>query len=184
MRAIVSTPMGNVILGLLLLAGPQTLYSLNKQFQAGPSLFYRASFGSIHRALRSLEAAGHVVGTEEPGGRRRKSFRITPAGEDAVTAWLHSPLGDGDLEVAALSRTFLLGLVGDPGERRAVREGIVAAIERELAGLEGFAAELDAAAAGIPDEHRTVFRYQRATLDYGIVQHRTAAAWFRGLEDD
>ena len=177
--------MGNVILGLLLLTGPQTLYSLNKQFQAGPSLIYRASFGSLHSALRALEAAGSVGATEEPqGGRRKKVFRITPAGEQAVHAWLRSPLGEGDLELAALARTFLLGLVPDPAERRAIREGIVAAIEGELAKLEATAAELDVTAAGIPEEFRTVFRYQRATLDYGITAHRAAADWFRRLADD
>ena len=49
--------MGHVILGLLMLLGPQTLYSLNKQFERGPSLFYRASFGSLQSALRGLLAA-------------------------------------------------------------------------------------------------------------------------------
>ena len=177
--------MGNVILGLLLLVGPQTLYSLNKQFQAGPSLFYRASYGSLHSALRGLETAGSVTATEEPqGGRRKKVFRITPVGEAAVHAWLRSPLGEGDLELAALSRTFLLGLVADAGERRAILDGIVAAIEAELAGLEGFAAQLDQAAPGIPEEFETAFVYQRATLDYGITAHRSAAAWFRRLADD
>lgn len=174
--------MGNVILGLLLLLGPQTLYSLNKQFQAGPSLFYRASYGSIHSALRSLEAAGSVTATDEPqGGRRKKVFRITPAGEATVHAWLRSPLGDGDLELAALSRTFLLGLIPDAGERRAILDGIVAAIDAELAGLEAVAAQLDATAAEIPDEFRTVFHYQRATLDYGVTAHRAALEWFRRL---
>ncbi|MGV3713592.1 PadR family transcriptional regulator [Pseudolysinimonas sp.] len=174
--------MGNVILGLLLLVGPQTLYSLGKQFQAGPSLFYRASFGALHSALRTLEAAGSVTATEEPqGGRRKKVFRITPAGEAVVHAWLRAPLGDGDLELAALSRTFLLGLVEDAAERRRILDGIVAAIEAELAGLEAVAVELDAAEAGIPEQHRTVFRYQRATLDYGITAHRGARDWYRRL---
>ena len=174
--------MGNVILGLLLLVGPQTLYSLNKQFQAGPSLFYRASFGSLHSALTSLEAAGSVTATEEPqGGRRKKVFRITPAGESVVHAWLRAPLGDGDLELAALSRTFLLGLVEDADERRAILDGIVDAIAGELAGLESFGAELDASAASIPEPYRLAFRYQRATLDYGITAHRTALEWYRRL---
>lgn len=176
--------MGNVILGLLLLGGPQTLYSLGKLFQAGPSLFYRASYGSLHSALRALEAAGSVTATEEPeGGRRKKVMRITPEGEAVFHAWLRAPLGDGDLELAALSRTFLLGLVEDEAQRRAILDGIVSAIDAELAGLEGAAAALDASADGIPEEYRTAFRYQRATLDYGITAHRAAARWYRQLAE-
>ena len=69
--------MGNVILGLLLLLGPQTLYSLNKQFEQGPSLFYRASFGSLQSALRTLLAAGSVrIHEETDGGRLKKALRV------------------------------------------------------------------------------------------------------------
>lgn len=174
--------MGNVILGLLLLLGPQTLYSLNKQFEQGPSLFYRASFGSLQSALRGLHAAGHVRMHEETdGGRLKKVFEITDAGAAAFHDWIRSPIAGGDLEVAALSRLFLLGLVEDDADRRAVLEGIIADVERELAGLEEFAAVLDAQAAMIPEEYRDVFRFQRATLDYGVMSHRAALAWFREL---
>ena len=174
--------MGNVILGLLLLLGPQTLYSLNKQFEQGPSLFYRASFGSLQSALRGLHTAGHVRMHEETdGGRLKKVYEITDAGAATFHAWIRSPLSGGDLEVAALSRLFLLGLVEDEVDRRSVLDGIIGEVERELAGLEEFATVLDAQAATVPAEYRQVFRYQRATLDYGVMAHRTALAWFREL---
>lgn len=175
--------MGNVILGLLLLLGPQTLYSLNKQFEQGPSLFYRASFGSLQSALRGLHAAGHVrMHEESAGGRLKKVYEVTDAGAAAFQAWIRSPIVGGDLEVAALSRLFLLGLVEDPAERRAIVDGIIGELEQELAGLEGFAVVLDEQAATVPDEYRDVFRYQRATLDYGVMAHRAALGWFRALD--
>lgn len=173
--------MGNVILGLLLL-GPQTLYSLNKQFEQGISLFYRASYGSLQSALKSLLAKGHVTFVEGiEGGRNKKTYSITDAGRAAFDDWMHAPVVGGDLEVAALSRLFLLGLIEDEADRRAVLDGIVAEIERELAGLDEFAAALDAQAATIPDAYRDVFRYQRATLDYGLMAHRAGLTWFREL---
>ncbi|MFE5672851.1 hypothetical protein ACFQ58_14710 [Agromyces sp. NPDC056523] len=174
--------MGNVILGLLLLLGPQTLYSLNKQFEQGPSLFYRASFGSLQSALRGLLAAEHVTVREAiEGGRNKKIYAITDGGTSAFHAWIRSPLAGGDLEVAALSRLFLLGLVEDADERREIIDGIAAELEGELAGLEGYAVALDAQAASIPAEYREVFRFQRATLDYGVMAHRAALTWFREL---
>ena len=176
--------MGHVILGLLMLLGPQTLYSLNKQFERGPSLFYRASFGSLQSALRGLLAAGHVtVHATTEGGRNKKNYSVTDAGRRAFHAWIRSPLAGGDLEVAALSRLFLLGLVEDDGERRDILEHIITEIARELARLEGFAHSLDEQAAAIPDEYRAVFRYQRATLDYGLMSHRAGLAWFRDLAE-
>jgi hypothetical protein len=114
-------------------------------------------------------------------GRLKKVYEITDAGAATFHAWIRSPIVGGDLETAALSRLFLLGLVEDEAERRVVIDGIIAGIEQELAGLEGFALALDAQAAAIPDVYRDVFRYQRATLDYGVVAHRASLEWFRGL---
>lgn len=182
MRAAGAEIMGNVILGLLLLLGPQTLYSLNRQFEQGPSLFYRASFGSLQSALRGLLASAHVRMHEvTESGRLKKVYEITDAGEAAFHTWIRSPLAGGNIEVAALSRLFLLGLVEDGETRRAVLDNIISELERELAGLEEFATVLDAQAATIPDEYRDVFRYQRATLDYGLMAHRAALAWFGDL---
>ncbi|MGR0321035.1 PadR family transcriptional regulator [Agromyces sp. ZXT2-3] len=176
--------MGNVILGLLMLLGPQTLYSLNLQFRRGPSLFYRASFGSLQSALRGLVASGYVTVHEATeSGRNKRIHTITDDGVAAFHAWIRSPLAGGDLEVAALSRLFLLGLVDDVDERRDILEHIVEEVERELARLEEFAASLDEQVGEVPEEYRDVFRYQRATLDYGLMSHRAGLAWFRDLAD-
>ncbi len=50
--------MQQVILGLLILHGPLSLYAVQRQFQQGVSLFYSASFGSIQRALKQLAEQG------------------------------------------------------------------------------------------------------------------------------
>ena len=117
--------MGNVILGLLLL-GPQTLYSLNKQFEQGISLFYRASYGSLQSALKSLLAKGHVTFVEGiEGGRNKKIYSITDAGRAAFFDWMGAPVASGDLEVLALSKLFFLGLLDDRAERARVLDDLV-----------------------------------------------------------
>ncbi|HSO68978.1 MAG TPA: hypothetical protein VLQ67_05000 [Arachnia sp.] len=172
--------MGNFILGLLLALGPQTLYSLNKQFQAGPSLFYSASFGGLQSALRALVAAGHVTVTElTEGGRNKRVHAITDAGVAAFHAWIRSPL-DGDLEVAALARLFHLGLV-DAADRPGIFAGIIGAIEAQLTGLRQLRAGIEAQVGTIPPEARDIMRYQVATLDYGITAHEAGLAWFRAI---
>lgn len=166
--------MGHVILGLLMTLGPQTLYSLNKAFQSGAALFYSASHGGLQHALRGLVAAGWVTVSETTeGGRLKKEHTITDAGMAEFHRWIRSPV-DGDLEVGALSRVFHLGLV-PAGERRAILEGLTGAIAARVADLEGLREQLHA--QDVPPEAADVFRFQVATLDYGLAAHRAAQAW-------
>ncbi|GAA1522859.1 DNA-binding PadR family transcriptional regulator [Agromyces terreus] len=174
--------MGNVILGLLLI-GPQTLYSLNKQFEQGISLFYRASYGSLQSALKSLLAKGYVSFVESiDGGRNKKTYTITDAGSAAFDAWMRAPVAGGDLEVAALSKLYHLGLVDDDDVRQAVLDDLVAAITHERNALEGIADQIDS--LEVPPEYDRLFRYRRATLDYGIVSHRAGLDWFLALAEE
>lgn len=175
--------MGSFILGLLMTLGPQTLYSLNRQFHVGPSLFYSASFGGLQSALRGLVASGHVTVEEvTASGRHKRIHAITDDGVAAFHAWIRSPL-EGDLEVAALSRLFHLGLIREPAERRAILVGIVTAIEGRLAGLEHLQEALADQLQAVPPHVRDTVRYQLATLDYGLTAHRAGLAWFRTMAD-
>ena len=174
--------MGNVILGLLLLQ-PQTLYSLNKHFEQGISLFYRASYGALQSALKSLLGRGLVTYVEGiEGGRNKKTYSITDAGRAAFAEWMRAPVTGRDLEVAALSKLYLLGLVEDGEERAAVLDDLVSAMERETASLEAFAEQVDA--TEVPDEYARVFRYRRATLEYGLMVHRASLGWFRRFAEE
>lgn len=175
--------MAHVILGLLLIA-PQSFYDLIKGFEAGVGLFYSASSGSIKRALDGLLARGAIeVASVEAGGRGRKVYRLTDAGREEFRAWMTGEPSGPDLETAALSRLYFLGLL-EPDERAAVVRRITARIEADLAVLSALDEELDT--RDIPEEHREIAAYQRATLDYGIAAHRFALDWFRervGLDD-
>lgn len=167
--------MGNVILGLLLLA-PQTLYTLRKQFEQSISLFYSSSPGSIRAALATLEERGlaRAHATVEHG-RSKRVYEITDAGRAAFRAWMLGPVEQGDLETASLSKLFFLGLLPerDRGTVLADLRVRIAAAQRHL---EELAAQLDG--LEVPEEYRHVFRYQRLVLDYGIGAHRHGAAFF------
>src|SRR5690606_21348042 len=103
--------MAHVILGLLLIA-PQSLYDLVKSFEAGVSLFYSASSGSIKRALDGLLAQGLIeVASVEPSARGKKVYRVTDSGREEFRSWMTGELAGPDLETAALPRLFFLGLL-------------------------------------------------------------------------
>jgi len=167
--------MGNVILGLLLIS-PATLYALNKLFEQGISLFYSASLGSIRSALTVLLDRGHVTVAESvDNGRSKKTYAITDAGRAAFTEWMLAPIASGNLETIALSKLYLLGLL--PADARAgILEDITARTARDLAQLEQLAVMLDS--MELPPEYREIFRYQRLTLEYGLMSHRAGREFF------
>ncbi|PRY02489.1 PadR family transcriptional regulator [Allonocardiopsis opalescens] len=172
--------MGNVILGLLLIA-PQSFYDLIKGFEAGVALFYSASSGSIRRALDGLLARGLIeVASVEAGGRGRKVYRVTDAGRAEFRAWMTGEPAGPDLETAALSRLYFLGLL-DPAERAPVLRGVTARIEADLARLAALDRHLDT--LNVPERHRDIAAHQRAALDYGIASHRFMLDWFRERAD-
>ncbi|MDW4571356.1 PadR family transcriptional regulator [Microbacterium sp. M3] len=167
--------MQHVILGLLILHGPLSLYAVQRHFQQGVSLFYSASFGSITRALTQLAAQGSVtVAAASADARGRKPYTVTDAGRASWRAWMLSPVTGADVETTALARVFFLGLLPD-ADRPAAVASIRARIEADLAELEDVARSLDG--AEIPAEFAEVFAFQRATLDYGIRSNRLALAW-------
>ncbi len=167
-----------VILGLLLLQ-PMSLYDLHKSFQAGVSLFYSASFGALQRALTQLVAEGLVVAVPQPGDPRGKKLHsITDAGRAAWHDGMLAPLPASGVETAILARVFFLGLLDD-ADRAAVTALCRERVASDLAELRAAAVELDA--LDIPPEFVAAFRYQRATLDYGVRSNEVAAEWLEGL---
>ncbi|MGB4777391.1 PadR family transcriptional regulator [Microbacterium sp.] len=164
--------MSHVILGLLML-WPQSLYELTKNFEAGASLFYSASTGSIKRALDRLVAQEHIEVGPEDGPRGKKTYAITDAGRAEFRRWMLTD-PTGDLEPAVLARVYFLGLVDAP-ERQAVAARVEARIRRELDRLERLDAQVSA--MQIPTGFEDIARYQLATLEYGLAVGRTALAW-------
>lgn len=174
--------MASVILGLLLLGGPQTIYALNKHFEGGVGLFYRASLGSLRGALKGLLERGEVSFTESvENGRAKKTYSPTDAGRTAFFAWLTGPITGSDLETQALARCFFLGLLADDAARRTVLDNIVERTEADEAELLAVAGHLDA--LEVPAELAGVFRFQRATLEYGLKSLRLGAEHFTALRD-
>lgn len=165
-----------VILGLLLIA-PRTQYELIKAFESGVSLFYSASSGSIKRALDTLVQRSWIeVAHTETDSRRRKRYRVTPAGREAFVGWMDGDITGTDLETAVLSRMFFLGLL-DADTRASVQSRLIERIDGDLRRLDALATGL--ASVEVPDERRDIAEFQRATLDYGRASHRFALDWFR-----
>ena len=77
-----------VILGMLRM-GKRTGYEIKALVDRSTRFFWAASYGQIYPELKHLEDAGLVEGEAAgTGDRRRREFQLTPAGEEALDAWL------------------------------------------------------------------------------------------------
>lgn len=165
--------MAHIILGLLML-WPQSLYELTKNFEAGVSLIYSSSTGSIKRALDRLLEDGRIRIESEGGPRGKRIYAITDAGRDEFHRWMLDDIPVGNNETAMLSRAFFLGLVS-PDERVSIASLIRERVQDDLRELERVQAR--SAAQDVPEQFASVARYQLATLQYGLAAQRAALAW-------
>ena len=79
-----------VILGMLRL-GKRTGYEIKSTMDRSTRFFWVASYGQIYPELKLLEDLGLVEGESAPnGGRQRRAYVLTPAGESELRSWIAS----------------------------------------------------------------------------------------------
>jgi DNA-binding PadR family transcriptional regulator len=152
----------------------QSGYDIRQLFQTTPIGLFSDSPGAIYPALNRLEMRGLLIGSTEPGGRRRRAFNRTPDGDKALDAWLTAPIDPDaftrrpqDLD---LRFTMLAERMGRPSAIAFLRD--YADIHaRKLAGLEAFVA-----GAG-----SKMGRTSRETLELGLRLSRTRQQWCEEL---
>jgi DNA-binding PadR family transcriptional regulator len=83
-------PSSYLILGMLR-ASVVTGYAIKRAVDQSTRFFWAASFAQVYPELASLEEHGYIVGEEQPhGGRRRKTYRLSKKGAEALGDWLAS----------------------------------------------------------------------------------------------
>ena len=168
-----------VILGLLIIKA-QTLYELNKQFAQSVSLFYSASFGSLQAAIKRL-LVNEYVDFEEAleNGRNKKTYHVTEKGEKAFYEWMSAEINDNKLEVASISRVFLLGLIKSKSEKIKILNEIIEKNQAVLSQLMEFKNHVSK--MKISEEFRETSYYKIKTLDYGIKSYKFTIDWVTEL---
>src|SRR5690242_6385996 len=98
-----------VILGLLD-ARPRTGYEIKRTVDGSTRFFWAASYGQIYPELRKLRAAGLVESErDDAGARKRTVHRLTPAGREALRAWLAEPAATTEYRDEKLLKLFFSG---------------------------------------------------------------------------
>jgi len=159
------TPTSYIVLGLLESFGEATPYRLKQLVSLSVGHFWSLQHAQLYTEPERLARGGYVSVKREEGGRRRKLYRITEKGKQAVSDWRAEPPDAlSELRDLALLKLFF---GADPKELAMVQ---VEAHRRELAEYQRIREEM-------PDE---VPRGPRLALEAGI---RAARMWIAFWED-
>jgi DNA-binding PadR family transcriptional regulator len=114
-------PTAWAVLGLLSFGRELSGYDLRKWANASLRFFYGSpAMSQIYRELRRLEACGYVASSvassDEP--RRKRVYRILPAGREALTAWLHDAPVEAPVLKHSVALRVWLGHLSDPATLR------------------------------------------------------------------
>lgn len=85
------TPVSYMILGLVARDGPSTPYELKAAASRGIARLWQFPHSQLYSETTRLAQAGLLTEERETEGRRRRRYRITRAGRDALRDWLREP---------------------------------------------------------------------------------------------
>jgi PadR family transcriptional regulator, regulatory protein AphA len=103
-----------IVLGLLELGGPATPYDLKRLAQISTSNFWSVPHTQLYTECARLAAEGLLDESQESGGRRRRTYRLTSRGRQLLERWRNEPTGD--LYELRDESTLKLFFGGDPAE--------------------------------------------------------------------
>ena len=88
-------PVSYVVLGFAARESPVTSYDLKQMVASSVGYFWPFPHSQLYAEPARLAAAGLLDEEVEDHGRRRRLYRITPHGRDALREWIGEPTGDG-----------------------------------------------------------------------------------------
>jgi PadR family transcriptional regulator, regulatory protein AphA len=166
-----------VILGMVRL-GRRTGYEIKSLVDVSTRFFWAASYGQIYPELERLEEAGLLEGEDDPeSGRRRRSHRLTEAGERALHDWLTSsePL-EHELRDEGVLKFFFADAL-EPDERAA----LLRRMREQYEGVRQRLLEIRPGAQAARDE-RGGEEFAYLTLEWGISHAEFMADWCARME--
>ena len=99
-------PSSYIVLGLLSQCGSGTSYDLKRWADESVGYFWTFPRSQLYAEPQRLAALGLLEEVQEPGGRRRRTYRLTDAGRAALQRWLTEPAGVPELRDLGLLKLF------------------------------------------------------------------------------
>ncbi len=168
------TPTSYVVLGLVHTLAPCTSYDMKQLVKISIGNFWPFPHSQLYAEPARLVTEGLLAVEQEESGRRRRLYRLTPAGEEELRAWARLPAQEiGELRDEGLLKLFF----ADPADRDAIVELARAQVKVHEERIEALSVIRDS----VSDEATPV---QLATLELGLRWDRTAADFWAEMADD
>lgn len=170
----------HLLLGLLKDA-PLSGYDLYKATQTTIHLFWTCDQSQIYRALYRMTEAGWLAvevihQTDNPD---KKLYHLTEAGQQALHAWLVTPLEEGPPREAWLGQIFF----GDALPTDEILSLLRLYEDYLQAQIAEFTALSDNFRRLPPNGAPPRWFFRLATLDYGLARHRFELDWITRLRE-
>jgi PadR family transcriptional regulator AphA len=174
------TPTSYLVLGLLAREGPSTPYELKRHVAATLGHFWSFPHSLLYGEPARLADLGLLNERREEGGRRRRIFTITQAGQEALGAWLAQPSREPtELRDPGLLQLFFADL-GPPDARSAIAAEQLRIHRAKLADYEEDQ-RLDRGPHEDSPGHRTAERWHGETVRMGLLYERAAVDFWSGI---
>jgi PadR family transcriptional regulator, regulatory protein AphA len=155
-----------VVLGFVDWAGEATPYRLKQLVSASVGNFWTLQHAQLYTEPERLAKGGYLTEERERGGRRRKVYRVTDKGRQALADWRAEPTDAiPELRAPALLKLFF---GADPAALAPLQ---IEAYRRKLA-------EYEVIRDSMPD---SVPEGPRLALDAGIANARQQIEWWEAL---
>ncbi|WP_407569711.1 PadR family transcriptional regulator [Deinococcus altitudinis] len=99
-------PSSYIVLGFLAQYGSGTSYDLKRWADESVGYFWTFPRSQLYAEPQRLAALGLLKEAQEDGGRRRRTYSVTPAGTSALQSWLAHPAGVPELRDLGLLKLF------------------------------------------------------------------------------
>jgi len=160
------TPTSYLVLGLVARQGACTSYDMKVLVSRSIGYFWTFPHSQLYAEPARLAELGLLSEEQEATGRKRRTYRLTDAGEDALREWAAEPTDEPtEIRDLAVLKLFF-GRMTEPQQLRDLADHAAAAHRRRLAEYEAIAA--------FPD----IETHERATLEMGLSFERLAISYW------
>ena len=166
------TPTSYLVLGLVARTGECTSYEMKGIVSNSIGYFWTFPHSQLYAEPARLVELGLLDEEQETTGRKRRTYRLTEEGRDALRHWLAEPTDEPtEIRDLAILKLFF-GRQAKPAQLRELAVHAAAAHRRRLAEYE--------AIATIPG----IEKHERATLELGLRFERNAIAYWEELANE
>lgn len=158
-------PSSYIVLGLLGQCGPGTSYDLKRWADESVGYFWSFPRSQLYAEPQRLTRLGLLQETQEEGGRRRRTYRVTAAGRSALTGWLSHPAGFPELRDLGLLKLFF--------SEQGTAQGVAQLAAEQLALHRARLREYERLSASVPQNHR-----KGDPLGMGLLYERASIAFW------